>query len=179
MAGVAFAMLALLKLLQSLVKTLHSEGNPAQIAAGLVLGSALGFTPLMSVQNFVIFCLLFLLNVSFGAGMLGWALATPIGFLLDPLFDTVGRSLLESPALRSFWTTLAGIPVVPLTNFDNSVTLGSTVIWLVLLVPMYFGLRFLVIHYRATLGEKVRRSRFYKALEASQVYNFYRWFRPE
>jgi uncharacterized protein (TIGR03546 family) len=172
-------MLALLKFIQSLVKTLHSEGTPAQIAAGMALGAALGLTPLFSIQNFAIFCLLFLLNVSFGAGMLAWALATPLGFLLDPLFDAVGRALLESAALRPLWTAMAGIPLVPLTSFDNSVTLGSTVVWLVLLVPMYFGLRFLVIRYRVTVGDKVRASRFYQALAASQAYNVYRWFTPE
>ena len=42
-------MLILLKLLQSLVKTLHSEGTPLQIAAGVALGAALGLTPLFNV----------------------------------------------------------------------------------------------------------------------------------
>ena len=35
---VSTRMLTLLKLLQSLVKTLHSEGTPTQIAAGIALG---------------------------------------------------------------------------------------------------------------------------------------------
>ena len=38
-------MLALLKLIQSLIKTLHSAGTPGQVAAGMALGSALGLTP--------------------------------------------------------------------------------------------------------------------------------------
>jgi len=41
-------MFALLKLIQSLVGALHSEGTPGQLAAGLVLGSFLGLTPLMN-----------------------------------------------------------------------------------------------------------------------------------
>ena len=172
-------MLAILKLVQSLIKTLHSEGTPAQIAAGMALGAALGLSPLMSLQNFAIFCLLFLLNVSFGAALLAWALATPVGFLLDPLFDSLGRTLLEHPALKPLWTSLTNIPVIPFTNFNNSVTLGSFVVWAVLFTPLYFTLRFLVIRYRETLGEKVRQSKFYQALSASQVYNVYRWFRPE
>ena len=172
-------MLVLLKFIQSLVQTLHSDGSPRQIAAGLALGAALGLTPLMSLQNFVVFCLLFLLNVSFGAGMLGWALATPIGFLLDPLFDRIGSALLENAGLRPLWTSLNNMPIVPFTNFNNSVTLGSFVGWLALFVPMYFGARFLVIKYRVTLGERVRQSAFWKALAASKAYNVYRWFRPE
>jgi hypothetical protein len=44
---------------------------------------------------------------------------------------------------------------------------------------MYFGARYLVIKYRVTLGERVRRSAFWRALAASKAYNVYRWFRPE
>ena len=41
----------LLKLLQSLVKALHSDGTPGQLAAGLALGSILGLTPLLNLHN--------------------------------------------------------------------------------------------------------------------------------
>ena len=36
-------MLALLKLMQSIIKTLHSAGTPGQVAAGMALGSAFGW----------------------------------------------------------------------------------------------------------------------------------------
>ena len=51
-------------------------------------------------------------------------------------------------------------------------------IWLLLFVPIYLASRFAVVRYRATLGERVRQSHFYKVLSASQAYNVYRWFRP-
>src|SRR5690349_8776329 len=44
-------MLALLKLVQSIIKTLHSEGTPGQVAAGIALGAALGLTPLVNAHN--------------------------------------------------------------------------------------------------------------------------------
>ena len=71
-------MLALLKLLQSLVKTLHSEGTPTQIGLGVALGAALGLTPIANAHNFLVVLLLAVLNVSFGAGMLAWAVFVPI-----------------------------------------------------------------------------------------------------
>src|ERR671910_841966 len=97
-------MLALLKLIQSLIKTLHSAGTPGQVAAGMALGSALGLTPIMNLHNLFIFSLLVLLNVSFGGGMLGWMLFVPVGFLFDPVFDSIGLQLLEAPSLRALWT---------------------------------------------------------------------------
>ena len=172
-------MLTLLKLVQSLIKALHSEGTPGQVAAGVALGSALGLTPLVNVHNLVIFAFLVILNVSFGGGMLGWALFVPAGFVLDPVFDRVGAALLIAPGLRPLWESMYNTPLLPYTNFNNTVVLGSVVGWLVLLVPIFLLSRFGVARYRATIGERVRRSKFYQAVTASKVYNVYRLFRPE
>jgi uncharacterized protein (TIGR03546 family) len=171
-------MFTLLKLIQSIIKTLHSEGTPGQVAAGIALGSALGLTPLVNVHNLVIFSLIVLLNVSFGGGMLGWGLFVPLGFILDPVFDRAGAALLTATSLRPLWTSLYNTPLVPYTNFNNTVVLGSLVSWLVLAVPIFFAARYGVARYRATLGERVRHSRLYKAVTASQAYNWYRLFRP-
>ena len=171
-------MLALLKLIQSLIKTLHSAGTPGQVAAGMALGAALGLTPILNLHNLVIFSFLVLLNVSFGGGMLGWALFVPIGFLLDPVFNKIGLSLLTAPSLRPLWTDWTNTPVLPFTNFNNTIVLGSFVSWVVLAVPIFFAARYGVARYRATVGERVRQSRFYKAITASQVYNVYKMFRP-
>lgn len=172
-------MFALLKLIQSIIKTLHSEGTPGQVAAGMALGAALGLTPLMNVHNLVVFALIVLLNVSFGGGMLGWALFVPLGFLLDPLFHAIGAGLLEAPSLRGLWTTMYNTPLVPYTSFNNTVVLGSVVGWLGLAVPIFFAARWGVARYRATIGERVQRSRLYQAITASKAYNVYRLFRPE
>ena len=135
-------MLGLLKLIQSIIKTLHSAGTPGQVAAGMALGSALGLTPLMNIHNLVVISLLVLLNVSFGGGMLGWMLFVPIGFLLDPLFNAIGLQLLTAPSLRPLWTEWTNSPVLPFTNFNNTVVLGSFVAWLVLAVPIFFAAAF-------------------------------------
>lgn len=169
----------LIKLIQSLVKSLHSEGSPGQVALGIALGACLGLTPLMTLHNLVVFSAIVLLNVSFAGGMLGWLLFTPIGFLLDPIWDRIGRALLEAAALRSLWTDWYNIPVIPLTEFNNSVVLGSLVVWLLVSVPIFFAARFGVARYRATIGARVSQLRVYKAVKASKAYNLYRLFRPD
>lgn len=171
-------MLAIIKLIQSLFGALHSEGTPGQLAAGIVLGSFLGLTPLVNLHNAVIFAALVLLNVSFAGGMLGWAVFIPFGFLLDPLFDWIGHTLLLAPGLRGLWTSLYNMPIVPLTNFDNTVVIGSVVFTLLFAVPLFFAARHAVTRYRATIGERVRQSRWYRAIVASKLYNVYKLFRP-
>ena len=169
-----------LKLIQSLIKALHSDGTPGQFAAGFVLGSILGLTPLLNLHNALVFGLIIILNVSFPAAMLAWALATPVGFLLDPLFDAAGHALLlDVTALRPLWTTLSNIPVFPLTNFNNTVVLGSLVTSVVLGVPLFYLARWGVARYRATVAERLKQSKLYRAITASKLYNLYRLFRPE
>jgi uncharacterized protein (TIGR03546 family) len=172
-------MLMLVKLIQSLVKALHSEGTPGQVAVGIALGSILGLTPLLSLHNAVLFGLIVVLNVSFPAAMLGWAVFIPVGFLLDPVFDWIGHTLLFTPSLTPLWTSLYNMPVVPLTDFNNTVTLGSLVFSLVLFLPLFFAGRWGIGRYRATIGERVKQSKWYRAVTASKVYNLYRLFRPE
>jgi len=169
---------ALIKLIQSLFGALHSEGTPGQLAAGIVLGSFLGLTPLLNLHNALIFALLVLLNVSFAGGVLGWALFIPIGFLLDPLFDWIGHSLLLAPSLRGLWTSFCNTPIVPLTNFNNTVVLGSVVFAVLFAVPLFLATRVAVVRYRATIGERVRQSKWYRTVMASKVYNVYKMFRP-
>jgi uncharacterized protein (TIGR03546 family) len=170
--------LALLKLLQSLVRTLHSEGTPAQIAAGVTLGAALGLTPLFNLHNLAVVAALALLNVSFAAGLLGMALCAPLGFVLDPLFDHIGLTLLSGTHfLTPLWEALDDAPLLAYTNFNNSVVLGAFVFWLVTTPVVYFTSHWAVLRYRASIGERVKRSRVYRAVRASRAYNVYDWFR--
>lgn len=170
----------ILKLLQQLVKALNSEGTPGQVAAGIALGSALGLTPLLNVHNLVIVAIAMLLNVSFAGVMLGWVLFIPIGFALDPAFHVIGlRLLFDTTGLRGAWTELYNAPVVPYTNFNNTVVLGSLVGWGILALPIYLLSRWGVTRYRETIFQRLRRSRFVRAVQASKLYNVYRLVRPE
>src|SRR5919108_1755542 len=141
-------MFALLKLIQSLFGALHSEGTPGQLAAGIALGSIIGLTPLMNLHNAIVFALIVLLNVSFAGGMLGWALFVPIGFLLDPLFDWIGHTLLFAPSFTPLFTSLYNMPIAPLTNFNNTVVLGSLVFAVLFTIPLFFAARYGVVRYR-------------------------------
>lgn len=170
-------MLALLKLIQSIFKTLHSDGTPNQVAWGIALGAALGLIPLLTLQNALIFVVLVMVNISFSAGMLGWALAVPVGFALDPLFDALGRYLLITRAdLTPFWTRVLNLPLAPYTQVNNTVTLGATLAWLVTLPLLYWGARAGVAKYRATWGPRIEKSHFMRALKASSLYNVYTFF---
>lgn len=163
-----------LKLLQQLVKALNSEGTPGQVAAGIALGAVFGLTPLMNLHNLVLFGFALILNISMAGVFLGWMVFVPIGFALDPLFNAVGTALLGAPSLRSLWTTFYNVPVVPFTNFNNTVVLGSLVCWLVAFVPLFFLARWAVARYRAVVLERLRKMRFFQLVAASKLVTTYR-----
>jgi uncharacterized protein (TIGR03546 family) len=169
----------IVKLIQNLVKALNSEGTPGQVAAGMALGSCLGLTPLVSLHNLVIVGAVLLLRVSVPGAMLGWFLATPFGFLLDPAFHRIGTSLLvDNSSLEGVWSAAYNAPVVALGNPTNTIVVGSLVGWAVLAVPIFFAARAGVAWYRRTIYERYKDAKFFRALRASKVYNVYQMFRP-
>jgi uncharacterized protein (TIGR03546 family) len=171
--------LTLIKLVQSLVKALNSDGTPRQVAAGVALGAVLGLTPLMSVHNLVMVAVIVLLNVSLPGALLGWLLATPFGFMLDPAFDALGRwLLLDVAALAPFWAWGANAPIVALARLNNSVVLGSLLGWVVLALPIYAAARAGVVRYRAHVYPVLARSKVFRVVQASKAYNLYQLFRP-
>jgi len=163
-----------LKLIQQLVKALNSDGTPGQVAAGIALGAVFGLTPLMNLHNLVLFGCALIFNLSLPGVFLGWTLAVPVGFALDPVFDAVGSALLGAPALRGLWTALYNLPVVPFTNFNNSVVLGSFVVWVVLFLPLFFLARWAVAKYRERVYERLRSMRLFQAVTASGWYSTYK-----
>jgi len=172
-------MYMILKLIQKLIATLNSDGTPQQVAAGLAIGTVFGLTPLINLHNLLIFAIVLLLKVTLPAVTLGWLVSIPFGFALDPLFDSVGRQLLDVLTLNPFWTTVTNAPVIALANLNNSVVLGSLVCWALAAFPLYLVLRLAVARYRETIYVRIKRLRVYRAVKASKLYNVYRMFRPE
>lgn len=168
----------LLKLLQNLIKALNSEGTPGQVAAGIALGAVFGLTPLLSLHNLFFLGAAMVLNVSFPGVVLGWVAFVPVGFLLDPLFDAVGGALLRAPALEGLWTSWYNTPGLALTNFNNTIVLGSLVVWAVAFVPLFLGTRWLVGRYRVTIYARLQRTPLFRAVKASKLYNLYTLLRP-
>lgn len=168
----------LLKFLQTLVKALNSDGTPGQVGMGMAIGLAFGLTPLVSLHNLVVLAVAMLTTVSFPGVMLGWAIAVPLGFMLDPVFDRVGMALLTNDALTPFFVWVVNTPVVSLSRLNNTIVLGSLVSWLLLLLPAYLIFRVLVAKYREQVYARLAQLRFFQMLKASKVWGLYETFRP-
>src|SRR4030042_405892 len=110
----------------SLIRMLHSETDPRQISLGFALGMIPGLTPFMSLHNILVLLILLFVRANIGAAMLSWAVFSILAFALDPLFHRFGLFLLtDVGALQGLWTALYNAPLVPYTNFNNSVLMRS------------------------------------------------------
>lgn len=166
-------MVFLLKQIFGFVKLLNSETGHIQIAAGIACGLILGFAPTLSLQTLLVIFLLFFFRIQIGAATLAAFFFKFIAYLIDPIADTIGSAVLETESLKPLFTTMYNMPLVPLTRFYNSVTMGSAVISIVLAIPVFFLAKALVVKYRVTVYEKFKQTKFFKALKATAVYNWY------
>lgn len=163
----------LLKQLFAFFKLLNSETGHNQIASGLACGIILGFSPFISLQTAIVLLALFFFRIQIGAAFLSAFAFKFIAFLVDPLADVLGRSVLENESLRPFFIQLYNMPIIPLTRFNNSIVMGSGLIGLILAIPSFFIFKSLVLKYREHILARVQHTKIYKAFAATA---FYKWY---
>jgi uncharacterized protein (TIGR03546 family) len=166
-------MTLLIKQLINFIRLLHSEGGTQQIALGLTFGAFLGFSPFFSLQTILVLFILLIFKVQFGAATLSAFFFKIIAFLIDPVADTLGRSVLEAPSFRPLWTTLYNLPLIPFTRFNNSIAMGSFIFALILSPFLYFGFKILITKYRVHIAQVFEQSKAWKAFKATKIYDLY------
>jgi uncharacterized protein (TIGR03546 family) len=162
-----------LKLIKKLIKALNADASPAEIAAGVVLGSVIGLTPAFALHNIIVIILIIILKVNVASAVFASILFGIIGYLTDPLAYIIGEKVLLAGGLNGLWTALYNIPVVPLTRFNNTVVLGALIIALLLMIPLFIFSQKFVVYYREQLQEKVNKWKIVKIMKASKLYKIY------
>lgn len=166
-------MTLILKQIFGFLKMLNSETGHNQIAAGIACGFILGMTPMLSLQTLLVFLCVLLFRIQFGAATLAAFFFKFIAYLLDPVFHSVGTQVLEMPALQGLFTTMYNIPILPLTRFNNTIVMGSGVVTILLSPFVYFISRALILKYRVTILARFQNTKFWKAVKATSLYNWY------
>jgi uncharacterized protein (TIGR03546 family) len=166
-------MTLILKQIFALLKLINSETETDQIAWGITLGLVLGMSPFLSLQTFLVFLLIFIFRIQMGAAFLSGFFFAFVAYIFDPIFHLMGFWILHHPSLQATWTTLYNIPLVPLTQFNNTIVMGAGVVTLIACIPSFFLFRFLLKKYRQTVVAKFKNTKFWKAIEAT---SFYKWY---
>ncbi len=163
----------ILKQIFAFIKLLNSDTGTTSLAAGMTCGFILGMTPVLSLHSLLIFMILFFFRIQIGAALVTAFFFKFIAFLLDPVFDMVGRNVLEMQSLEPFLTKLYNMPLIPFTRFNNSIVMGSAVITFALSPIVFIISQRLIIKYRETVLARFKTTKAWKAVEATKFYQWY------
>lgn len=155
--------------IRSVVKALLSESSPRQLALGFAMGMVIGLVPKGNLIAVALMMILGASRVNVGVGMFSAFMFSWAGSMTDRWTHEIGLWLLELPQLQSFWTEAYNTPVVPWTDFNNTVVLGSLVLGLGLFVPVYFLSRPVFEKYTETVVARMKKYRATKLLWATEV----------
>ena len=119
-------------------KALVVDATPQQMAFGLALGVLVGLVPKGNLLAIGLMMLLCSLRVNLGVGLATIFVTSWAGMLLDPITHRVGEYLLRSELLKPLWETMYDTALLPWTDFNNTVVLGSFVLGAGAFAPLYF-----------------------------------------
>jgi len=163
-----------LNILSKFLKVLRSDASPRQIAWGFALGSILGLTPLLSLHNMILILLIAIFPINLTSIFISYALFSLLGWLMDPIFHTIGFVILTGISfLKPVWTDLYNSSLFPFTRFNNTVMLGSFVCSLALIFPNYVLFRWLVQKYRSSWNRIIQKWKIVQVFRGSKIVRIY------
>ncbi len=166
-------MTLLLKQIFSLLKLLNSETGTNQIAMGISLGMVLGFLPLFSLQTIVLLFIVFFFRVQIGAFLVSSFFFAMPAYFFDSIFDQVGRMILESTFVNSFFTVLYNMPIIPYSRFNSSIVMGAFIVSMLIAPFVFIFSRILIIKYREQVVNRFKDTKIYKMIKATSLYKWY------
>lgn len=166
-------MTLILKQLFALLKLLNSDKGTNQISSGIALGFILGFSPILSLQGVVVFFCILIFRVQIGAAFASSFFFSLSSFLMMPLFDYVGRYILEVDSLKEIFTSMYNMPIIPFLRFNNSNIMGAGIVSVILAPIIFWISKIIVTKYREVIVEKFKKTKIFKLFKMTF---FYKWY---
>ncbi len=166
-------MIGITAFLSKIIKILHSDASPAQIAGGVCFGMILGLTPLFNIHNVAVLFLILIVRVNPGSAWVSFIGFSILAFALDPVSHIVGLKVLKAEALFGFWTDVYNVPLMTWTRFNNSVVMGSLSLSLLFFTPLFVFSYWFVKNYRIRFQPWFDKLKVIQMIKGSSVYQWY------
>jgi len=163
----------MLTILAKLLKALNSEQSVNQLAFAISLSVILGFTPLMSLHNVVIVLIALWFRVNLSLLLVSYPLFALMGFLLSPLFESVGLAILQTPSLTAVWQSFFNTLLGRWSDFYYSGVMGSFVIGIITAIILFPIVKLMIRGYRGKWMTKFDQFKITKMLKASKFWQIY------
>lgn len=151
------------------LRVLASEDSPMQISLAVALAMVMGLTPLFSLHNLLVLIILLSFRINLAAFLLAWAFFSGLAYLLDPLFHSLGMTILQHAAMQDIWTEMYNSAFWRLTNFNNTIVMGSFVTAILAFIPMLLILNFLIRRYRSHVLVFLKKSKLVTWMQSSKM----------
>lgn len=162
------------------LKALNSSGKSWQLSGAIVLGLFAGFLPNGALIMFALLFLALVLNINFGLFLLFSVIFSGVGYLFDPLFESLGYMILMNEGLNGFFTTLYNSIFWRWSEFNYTLVTGALLVSSALALPLFFILNKIIHIYRAQIGEKLNEwklTRWMKLFnEEAKSTSVFRWW---
>ncbi|MCW8895133.1 TIGR03545 family protein [Sulfurimonas sp.] len=168
------------KLARKLFKALNSSGQSWQLSGAIVLAMFAGFLPSFSLILLDILLIALILNVNFGLFLLFTVIFSGVGYLFDPLFESIGYTVLTNDALNALFTSMYNSALFRWSSFNYTLVTGSVVVSTILAIPMLLILNKVVTLYREQIGIKLNEWKLTRWMnlfnEEAKSSSFFRWW---
>ena len=150
-------------------KALVTDSTPSQMALGFALGVVIGLVPKGNMIAISLMIVLSAIRVNLGMGMLAAFAFSWAGVVLDPFTHRIGNTLLTTDQLVPLWTELYNQPMAPWTKFNNTIVLGSFVLGMTLLVPIFLIAKPIFRKYTPDWSERLQKFKLVQLLHGTEL----------
>lgn len=126
-----------IKLISSIRKAIAGRRHPSQLAWGVAFGVLLGLIPHGNLLAVVLVLGVLMLQINHAMVALVGIGLTFFAPRFDPQFDALGRWFFDHPEASKAMASAWQYPLVPWTDLNNTVVMGSFLIGLALLLPIF------------------------------------------
>jgi uncharacterized protein (TIGR03546 family) len=159
----------MLTMLAKILKVLNSQASPWQIGWAIALGLFAGILP-FGLLTLLIILIVCLLTINLSTFIVVWGLTKGLMLLFaDPLENLTWQYAQNDTLLK----LLANTETLQLLHLHHTLTLGAFVLGAVLVVPVAWLSKVLVMQYRSRVMSSVEKWKLTQMLKASKLFALY------
>jgi uncharacterized protein (TIGR03546 family) len=155
----------MIRFIAKLISALNANSRAGEIGAAISCGVLLALIPGGNLLWIALFLIFYFTKLHIASMLFTILIVKGFAFLFDPFFHSVGERLLRASRLEPIWTYLYSMPIIPYTNFNDTLVMGAFATGLILWLPLFFLFTGLVKVYRRTVAPKIAESKLVKTFQ--------------
>ena len=147
----------LLAPLRSVLTEWTHPGSAPEVGLGMAIGFAAGIVPPENLTAVAVAMLLVAMRTNISAGAVAMPLGSLLGWALEGPLHGLGRLILTQETLRPILTAVFSVPGMTITRLDNTVVVGSLVVGVAAIPPIWWTVTLIWGRLGRMLGPRAAR----------------------